>query len=223
MAKAALTLIQPARTPERQRLADAIAERDRREALVAAKRAEIKAADEARYPLYTRQEGLEEEIRNLGGNRSESARRDALLRGESFTESNRLAEASAELAAVNDELAASKAAVAELETDLQLLSMPCEMSRMDVGEAIKAVLGADPTREAVIAEVLELQRRVTMLRRAVNATYGLWDPGAGYSPSSVHAAPCPWQTARDRLATDPDARLPMPEDVFAEPITRPAA
>ena len=223
MAKAALTLIQPARTPERQRLADVIAERDRREALVEAKRAEIRIANEARYPLYTRQEGLEEEIRNLGGNRSEAARRDALLRGESFTESNRLAEARAELTAVNDEIAASREAVAELETDLQLLSMPCEISRMDVGEAVKAVLDADPTRAAVIAELLRLQPQVAMLRRAANATFGLWDPGAGYSPSGVHAAPCPWQTARDRLASDPDARLPLPEDVFAEPMTRPAA
>lgn len=222
MAKSSLTLVPSARTPERQRLADAILERDRREALVAAKRAEIEATNSARYPLYTRQEGLEEEIRNLGGARSESARRDALLRGESLPESNRLEDACAELRAVNDEIAASKTLVAELETDLQLLSMPCEISRMDVAEAVKSVLGADPTRAVIIAELLRLQPQVTMLRRAANATFGLWDPGAGYSPSGMHAAPCPWQAARDRLASDPDARLPMPEDVFAEP-PRPAA
>ncbi|MBP2497799.1 chromosome segregation ATPase [Methylobacterium sp. PvP062] len=223
MPKAALTLIPPARTPERQRLADAITERDRRLALVAAKRAEIKATDEARYPLYTRQGDLEQEIRDLGGNRNESARRDALLRGESFTSSNRLDEARAELAAVNDQITASKKAGAELQTDLQLLEMPCTISQMDVEDAIKAVLNADETRAAVIDELLDLQHRVTMLRRAANATFGLWDPGAGYSPSSTTALPCPWQAARDRLASDPDARLPMPEDVFAEPPPRSAA
>lgn len=222
MAKAALTLIPPTRTPERQRLADAIAERDRRAALVAAKRAEIEANSTARYPLYTRQEELEGEIRNLGGYRSETARRDALLRGESFAGSDRLAGARAELAAVNDEITASKKVAAELEIDLQLLSAPVEMSRMDVNEAIRAVLDADPTRAAVIAELLQLQPRVTMLRRAANATFGLSDPGAGYSPTSVHAMPCAWEAARDRLASDPDARLPMPDDVFAEP-PRPAA
>lgn len=223
MPKAVLTLIPPARTPERQRLADAITERDRRLALVAAKRAEIKATDEARYPLYSRQSDLEEEIRNLGGLASQNDRRDALLRGESFAGTGRAAEARAELAAVNDEITASKKVSAELQTDLQLLETPCMLSQMAVDDAIKAVLNADPTRAAVIAELLDLQHRVTMLRRAANATYGLWDPGAGYSPSSSTALPCPWQVVRDRLASDPDARLPMPEDVFAEPPPRSAA
>ncbi|MGN8092266.1 hypothetical protein [Methylobacterium sp. 22177] len=223
MPKAALTLIPPARTPERQRLADAITERDRRLALVAAKRAEIEAADKARWPLYGRQEDLEEELRNLGGLASQNDRRDALLRGESFAGTGRAAEARAELAAVNDEIAASKKAAAELETDLQLLETPCALSQMAVDDAIKAVLEADPTRAAIIEELLRLQPRVTMLRRAANATFGLWDPGAGYSPSSSTALPCPWQAARDRLASDPDARLPMPDDVFAEPPPRSAA
>lgn len=222
MAKAALTLIPPTRTPERQRLADAITERDRRLALVAAKRAEIEAADKARWPLVARQGDLEEEIRSLGNLRSEADRRDALLRGESFAGTGRATEARAELAAVNDEITASKKLVAELQTDLQLLETPCTISQMDVDDAIKAVLSADETRAAVIAELLELQHRVTMLRRAANTTYGLWDPGAGYSPSRTTAMPCPWQAARDRLASDPDARLPMPDDVFAEP-PRPAA
>lgn len=223
MAKASLSLVQAARTPERQRLADAIAERDRRLALVAAKRAEIEAADKARWPLYTRQSELEDEIRDLGGLRSEAVRRDALLRGESFAGSDRVAEARAELAAVNDKITASKMAGAELETDLQLLNTPCQISSMDVDDAIKAVLNADPTRAAIIAELLRLQHQVTMLRRAANATYGLWDPGAGYSPSSTTATPCPWEAVRGRLASDPDARLPMPEDVFAEPPPRSAA
>lgn len=222
MAKPALTLIPPARSPERQRLADAILERDRRAALVEAKRAEVKVLEERRWSIWSRRDTLEGDLRRAEGGMSEVARREALLRGEVGDQG--MAEAvRAELADVNAELVQSRKAEATLLDDIQLLDTPCMMARMEVTEAIEAVVQADPARAALLDELQRLQPRVTMLRRAANATFGLSDPGNGYSPGSTNALPCPWQAARDRLASDPDARLPMPDDVFAEPPPRSAA
>jgi chromosome segregation ATPase len=224
MAKASLTLIQPARTPERQRLADAIVERDRRAALVEAKRAEIKEVEERRWSIWSRRDELEGTVRRLeAGHNNEAARRDALLRGECLDSQEDVEAVRTQLAEVNAELVQSQKAEAELLNDIQLLETPCLMARLEVEEAIRGVMDADPVRAALIDELLRLQPRVTMLRRAANAAFGLSDPGAGYSPSSTNAAPCPWEAAKARLASDPDARLPMPDEVFAEPPPRSAA
>lgn len=223
MAKASLALIPPARTPERQRLADAIAERDRRLALVAAKRAEIEALNEPRYALWGQRDDLESEVRRLqSGRTNDAARREALLRGEEIPPENDIDAVRAKLADVNDELARSAKAEAELKNDIHLLSTACDMSDGDVAGAVKAVLLADPARSALIAELERLMPRVTQLRRAAWNTFGS-DIADRYNPADAVRGPCPWQTASDRLASDPDARLPMPEDVFAEPQTRPAA
>ncbi|MGH1571387.1 hypothetical protein ACRAWG_12660 [Methylobacterium sp. P31] len=198
-------------------------ERDRRAALVEAKRAEIKELEERRWSIWSRRDELEDTVRRLGAGHSEAARRDALMRGERLENRDDAEVARAELAEVNAELVRSQKAEAELLNDIQLLETPCFIARMEVEEAITAVMQADPVRAALIDELLRLQPRVTMLRRAANAAFGLSDPGAGYSPSSTNAAPCPWEAAKARLASDPDARLPMPEDVFAEPPPRSAA
>lgn len=223
MAKPALTLIPPARSPARQRLADAILERDRRAALVEAKRAEVKVLEERRWSIWSRRDTLEGDLRRAEGGMSEVARREALLRGEVVGDQGMAETVRAELADVNAELVQSRKAEAALLDDIQLLDTPCMMARMDVDEAIAVVLHADPARAALLDELQRLQPRVTMLRRAANATFGLSDPGNGYSPGSTNALPCSWQAARDRLASDPDARLPMPEDVFADPPPRSAA
>lgn len=223
MAKAALTLIPPARTPERQRLADAIAERDRRDALVEARRAEIKAIEERRWSIWSRRDELEETVRRLETGHSEAERRDALLRGETLAPDQDIDAVRAQLAAVNDELTGSKKNEAELLNDIQLLNMPRDLARSDVDSAIEAVLLADPVRAALIEELQRLEPRVTRLRQAVGNTFGLWSVVDEYKPGAVLAAPCPWQAVRNRLASDPDARLPMPNDVFAESQTRPAA
>lgn len=223
MARAALTLIQPARSPERQRLADAILERDRRAVLVEAKRAEVKVLEERRWSIWNRRDTLEGDLRRAEAGMGEVARREALLRGEVVGDQGMAETLRAELAEVNAELVQSQKTEAALLADIQLLDMPCMMARMEVTEAIEAVLQADPVRAALLDELQRLQPRVTMLRRAANATFGMFDPGNGYLPGSVTPAPCPWQAAKDQLASDPDAQLPMPEDVFAEPPSRSAA
>ncbi len=69
-----------------------------------------------------------------------------------------------------------------------------------------------------------------MLDRAIGGALNVWLPGGGTSMAGHSVVrgqdplpPCPWQAARDRLASDPDACLPLPEDVFAEPLPRSAA
>lgn len=222
MPKAALTLISSARTPERQRLADAILERDRRAALVEAKRAEIKVLEDRRWSIWARRDELEATVTRLKAGHSEAERRDALLRGETLQAGEDIDAVRAQLAEVNDELTSSAKAEAELLNDIQLLDMPCALARSAVDDAIVAVLHADPTRAAVIEELSRLMPRVTQLRRAARNTFGS-DIGDRYSPADSVRGPCAWETARDRLASDPDARLPMPDDVFAEPPPRPAA
>ena len=223
MAKASLTLIQPARSPERQRLADAIAERDRREALVKAKRDEKLNASRSRDALWGRQADLQGQLNRLERGADLVERREALLRGETIAVAEDPAIVRQQLADLENEKARSDKAIAEIDTDLQLLEMPCLLARMEVDEATSAVLGIDPSRAAILAELKRLQPLVYQLRRAANGAFRADDVEYGFSPSEAARAPCLWQTARDRLASDPDARLPMPEDVFAEPMTRPAA
>jgi hypothetical protein len=215
MAKASLTLIQPARSPERQQLADAILERDRRAALIQSKRAEIAAAEEGRYALYDRQREAEELAGRFAGMRREMDRRDALLRGETPPAEDEADKARAALAAVNDALAKSHEAERVLRTDLDVLEAAHEQSFYDVKEMADAVIisekeGAPAT--VAIREALNvgfIGSRSLMFEVNTSALPGL--------------PPCPWQAARDRLASDPDARLPMPDDVFAEPPPRSAA
>lgn len=223
MAKASLSLVQPARSPERQRLADAIAEQDRREALVKAKRDEKLNASRARDTLWSRQADLQGQLDRLERGADLVERREALLRGETIAVAEDPAIVQQQLADLESEKARSDKAIADIDTDLQLLDMPCLLARMEVDEAIAAVLQVDPSRAAIMEELARLQPLVFQLRRAANGAFRANDVEYSFSPSEAAREPCPWDIASKRLASDPDARLPMPEDVFAEPMTRPAA
>jgi chromosome segregation ATPase len=230
MAKASLTLIQPARSPERQRLADAILERDRRAKLVEAKRAEITAEQERRYALWTQQSEAQERLRGVAGQWSEIERREALLRGETPPAQDTADVFRAELAKVEAELEQSKQAEAVLAGDAHLLESAHSMSAYEVQEAVGAVILSEAAPAAVVAEYNRLTEQVRMLDRAIQGALNVSFVGGGSSMASHHVVrglpalpPCPWQAARDRLASDPDARLPMPEDIFAEPPPRSAA
>ena len=107
--------------------------------------------------------------------------------------------------------------------DIQLLDTPCLMARLAVEDAVTAVMQADPAGAALLDELVRLQPRVTMLRQAVGNTFGQWDAVDKHTIAAGAPPLCPWKAARDRLASDPDARLPMPDDVFAEPPPRSAA
>lgn len=231
VAKASLTLIQPARSSERQQLADAILERDRRAALIQSKRAEITAAEEERYALYDRQREAEELAGRFVGMRRQMDRRDALLRGETPPAEDEADKARAALAAVNDALAQSHEAERVLKTDLAVLETAHEQSFYDVKNKADAVIISEKegAPASVVATYFRLKEQVRMLERAIREALNVGSIGSRSLMFEVNTSalpglpPCPWQAARDRLASDPDARLPMPDDVFAEPPPRSAA
>lgn len=223
MAKASLSLISPARTPERQRLADAILERDRRAALVQARSAEKAAHMDKYQPLWSRRFALEDDLKYRRAPPSDTARLDALLSGETPPEVSPLEVMQAELEKVNAEVAHLREGEAIIDSDLRLLESAHSMAADTVREAAGAVIVAEPATAAAVAEYAKLKTRLRMLDRAIDGALNVWLPGGGQSMEQHHVVrglpplpPCPWQAARDRLASDPDATLPMPEDVFAE-------
>lgn len=230
MAKASLTLISPARTPERQKLADAILERDRRAALVQAKSAEKTDLTRQYEPLWSRRSTLEDALQGKRhGPKNETARLDALLAGEVPPEADPVEAMQAELAEVNAAIRRLRESEVVIDSDIRLLESAHSMAADTVRNAAGAVIVAEPATAAVVTEYAMLKTRLRMLDRAIDGALTVLFPGGGSSMIDHHVArglpalpPCPWQAARDRLASDPDARLPMPEDVFAEP-SRPAA
>ena len=230
MAKASLTLIPPARTPERQKLADAILERDRRAALVQVKGAEKAAHMNLYQPLWSRRFALEDDLKHRRAPPSDTARLDALLSGETPPEAAPLEAMQAELEKVNAEVGRLREQERVIDSDLRLLESAHSMAADTVREAAGAVIVAEPATAAAVAEYAKLKTQLRMLDRAIDGALTVRFPSGGNSMVDHHVVrglptlpPCPWQSARDRLSSDPDARLPMPEDVFAEPSPRPAA
>ncbi|MCJ2023666.1 hypothetical protein [Methylobacterium sp. J-067] len=231
MAKASLSLISPARTPERQRLADAILERDRRAALVQARSAEKAALMEQYQPLWSRRYALEDDLKLSHHRRTNDVERlHALLNGEEPPTADPVEAMQAELAKVNAEVERLREQEAIIDTDLRLLESAHSMAADTVREAAGAVIVAEPAASAAVAEYAKLTTRVRMLDRAIEGALNVRFPGGGTSMAEHHVVrglptlpPCPWQAARDRLGSDPDALLPMPEDVFAEAPSRSAA
>ncbi|GJD36598.1 hypothetical protein [Methylobacterium aerolatum] len=231
MAKASLTLIPPARTPERQKLADAILERDRRAALVQAKSAEKAAHMDKYQPLWSRRFALEDDLKHQRrAPTSYTERLDALLSGEQPPEATPVEAMEAELEKVNAEVARLREQERVIESDLRLLESAHSMAVGWVENAAGAVIIAEPATAAVVAEYAKLKTRLRMLDRAIDGALTVSFLSGGNSMIDHHVVrglptlpPCPWQAARDRLASDPDARLPMPEDVFAESSPRSAA
>ncbi len=231
MAKASLSLISPARTPERQKLADAILERDRRAALVQAKSAEKAALMEQYQPLWSRRFALEDDLKyRRSATPSDTARLVALLSGEKPPEATSIEAMRAKLEKVNAEVARLREQEGVIDSDLRLLESAHSMAVGWVENAAGAVIIAEPATAAAVAEYAKLSTRLRMLDRAIGGALTVWLPGQPKTMAEHHTVrglaplpPCPWQAARDRLASNPDARLPLPEDVFAEPSPRSAA
>ena len=231
MPRNALTLIRPARTPERQRLADAILERDRRAALVEAKRAEKDGLMEQYRPLWSRRYALEDDLKLAHHRRvNETERLQALLNGEAPAEVNPVEAMQFELAKVNTEVDRLREQEAILDSDLQLLEGALSMSVGTVSDAVGTVILADPVPAAAAAEYHRLKVQLAMVERAIQGPLNVYDPSAGYSMAGHSVVrggsslpDCPWQGARDRLSRDPDAPLPTLQEVFADPVPRSAA
>lgn len=230
MAKASLTLISPARTPERQKLADAILERDRRAALVQTKSAEKADLMRQYEPIRSRQFALEDDLKlTRQRTSSDTERLHALLSGESLPEVTSVEAARAELETVTAEVERLRQQQVVIDSDLRLLENAHSMAVGWVQDAAASVVAIEPATAAVVAEYAKVKTQMRMLDRAIDGALTVWLPGQAKTMADHYVArgsgplpPCPWQAARDRLASDPDARLPMPEDVFAEP-SRPAA
>jgi chromosome segregation ATPase len=230
MAKASLTLISTARTPERQKLADAILERDRRAALVQAKSVEKADLTRQYEPIRSRQFSLEDDLKfTRQRTSSDTERLHALLSGESLPEVTSVEAMRAELEAVTAEVERLRQQQVVIDSDLRLLENAHSMALGWVQDAAAAVVAVEPATAAVVAEYAKVKTQLRMLDRAIDGALTVWLPGQAKTMTDHHVArgfgplpPCPWQAARDCLASDPDARHPMPEDVFAEP-SRPAA
>lgn len=220
-ARASLASVPPSRTPERQRLADAIAERDRRLGLLAAKRAEMEAAEHRKYPLWTRRTELETALQDALGFGGENERVNALLRGETLRRNDEASHIRAELAQIEDALQAIRNEVTALEGDVKLLESTVHYAKLEVSAARDAVIRTDPVVPLVVAEFKAAKARAAALARAIEGTLNVLDPVTGPSLRFVMSEPmvrvvpppCPWHEAKERLLSDPDAVLPMPDQI----------
>jgi len=121
MAKPSLSLIAPARTPERQRLADAILERDRRAALVQARSSEKAALMERYQPLWSRRFALEDDLKfKRPVQPYDSERLHTLLSGETPPKATPIEAMRAELEKVNAEVARLREQEGVIDNDLRL-------------------------------------------------------------------------------------------------------
>lgn len=208
----------PSRTPERQALADAIAARDHVAILIEERRAVAREIEESRLPLYERERELERQLLSLPAD--EGDRLHALLNRQ---DPDRLAERAAckrEIAEVKEQEKASWDRQRRAEADIRLLEEDHASRVRDIERAAGAVIRSDPAVPAVMAEYESVAKRAAILRRACGSALNRSPPNGGYLPQSLLAgktfvpeAPCPWEQATAHLLNDPDAVLPMPEDV----------
>ena len=207
MRKLSLAAVPATRTLERQALADAILERDRRLKLIADKKAELQAESERGYSGYGRRDELEEQLRGASGAQGEVARRDALLRGEKPDDADQAEHLRAEIAAIDAKRDASRAAQAALKSDVALLEGTLTLADWQVERARRAVIDADPATTALVVALKAAETRTRLLRMvlstlAVSATETPF-------PSPAQA----WSGLYDRLARDPDAVIPALDEI----------
>lgn len=210
---------EPTRTPERQALAQAIANREYVAGLVEAKRASAANFQDRCSPIYTQQAELERQLTSAPT--TEQHRLDALLRGED-------PQAGVDRDAIKAQIADLKAQVdgfwelqRQAEADALLLESDLQMREMEVRECVRKVVRADPAQAAVTVELLQLNARRALLSRAADQALNEYAPGdperhnssLGIRLVPAPHTPCPWAEAKARLLTDPDAVLPMPADV----------
>ena len=209
----------PARSPERQALADAIAERARVASLVEARQALGAAFSERRRPWFAEQEEIEAQLERASG--LDSDRLSALLRGEepgANTDKKTLERRHAELEGLinksRDEERLHKA-------DTELLQNNLGWCVAMVEQRIVDVIQADASIPAVVSEINKLQRRVGILLSAIEGPLskyhaGQRSPNLGRGIQCMPMAPSdptPWDLAFRSLHNDADAVLPMPDAV----------
>lgn len=207
-----------ARTPERAALAKAIEDRDYVAVLVAERKALAQQIEEARYPLYREEEALEERRKRLP--KDDRDRLAALLARDDPDAGDERKQVEAALADVKQKQSESWEAQRRAEADIRLLEEDHAARVRDVANAADCVIRADPCVPVVMAEFEMVAKRAAILRRACGSALNRTPPGGGYLPQALLAGkvfppdePCAWEQAATRLLNDPDAILPMPEDV----------
>lgn len=208
----------PARSPERQALADAILARDHVAVVLAERRALVQQIEDSRSPLYTREREIEEQVQRLP--KDERDRLMALLVRDDPDRSSEREACERELAEVREQLKAAWSQQHRAQADVQLLEEDYAARLHDIERAAGAVVRVDPAVSAVMAEYEAVAKRAAILRRACGSALNRSPPGGGYLPQSLLAGKtfqaeglCPWEQAATRLLNDPDAVLPMPADV----------
>lgn len=218
MRKPSLAIVPVARTPERQALAKAIEARDYVTVLIAERKALAQQIEDARYPLYRSEEALEERRKHLP--KDDRDRLAALLSRTDLVATEDREKIEAELAEVKKRQTENLDAQRRADADVRLLEEDHDARKRDVQAAVEAVVRGDPCIPAVMAEFETMAKRVAILRRACGGVLSPSPPGGGYLPQHLLAGktftpegPCLWEAAKNRLFYDPDAVLPMPEDV----------
>ena len=207
MRRTALAAVPAIRTPERQALADAILERDRRLKLIADKKAELQAESERGWSGYGRRDDLEEQLRSVGGTGDAVARRDALLRGEKPDDADQAEHLRTEIAALDAKREASRTAQAVLKSDVALLEGALSTANWQVERARRAVIDTDPATAALVEAVREAVTRTRLLRMVLSEVVVSVDdplfPPVSQASSGLY----------DRLTRDADAAIPMPDEI----------
>ncbi len=166
MRKPSLAVVPSARTPERQALADAILERDRRAALVQAKSAEKADLTRQYEPIRSRQFALEDDLKFARQRTtSDIERLHALLSGESLPEVTSVEAMRAELETVTAEVERLRQQQVVIDSDLRLLENAHSMAVGWVQDAAATVVAVEPATAAVVAEYAKVKTQLRMLDR----------------------------------------------------------
>lgn len=215
---------EPTRTPERQALADAIAERDRREGIL---KARGKIADDVREresaansAYYRALDEMNTQKRDLEGRQRD--RTYALLRGEEPDEQTPIDVLEASVQKLDDERQKIRAELRQAEADVEALEQHIRMARHTVETCVTHVIHTDPATLAVAKAFEEARERFHRLQRALGGALNVQNPGGGppeytrilhFPTNGRSVPPCLWADAIARLPHDPDAVIPSPDAV----------
>lgn len=199
----------PARSPERQMLADAIARYDRVAEALARLDAGL-AALRSGAP-YAAHEAAEAALADAKLAAPQRLVAEAL--GEAVPGGQSVADAEKALAEAAAALATHRAAIREVETRRAAAEAEAARAADRRADAVRAVVVADPATARLVAAFGDAQRRLTDLRRAVlglSLPQGVaTDFALDYMPPWPDLPTAPlWRAAVSALRDDPDSPLP---------------
>ena len=215
---------EPTRTPERQALADAIVERDRRDGILTARRKIVADLRERETEANTAYYGAFDELssKKRDAEARQRVRTEYLLNGEEPPTETPIEELQVTVQRLDDERAKLRAELKQAEADVAALEQRTSWAGMTVNDCVTKVIHTDPATLAVANALGEARERFLQLQRALGNALNVQRPGDGppdymralHFPTNASALPpCPWAGAIARLQHDPDAVIPMPDAV----------